>query len=175
MERLTEKITNSKTENVLAYRLKREVDRIKAMQKLGEYEDAEEQGLLLRLPCKVGDAVYFPKYDYHDSAIITQIEIDKQGIIFYWAQYEYGVDVTELWDDGYFSIDEIGKTVFPIREQAEQAMKETKKCKHVKDNGLCGKNPACTSSGKCERYCSYFEQALKQMGEQKYEKWHTWK
>lgn len=26
--------------------------------KLADYEDAEEQGLLLRLPCKVGDTVY---------------------------------------------------------------------------------------------------------------------
>lgn len=29
-----------------------------AMEKLATYEDAEEQGLLLRLPCKVGDTVY---------------------------------------------------------------------------------------------------------------------
>ena len=29
-----------------------------AIQKLAEYENAEEQGLLLRLPCKVGDKVY---------------------------------------------------------------------------------------------------------------------
>ena len=28
------------------------------MCKLADYEDAEEQGLLLRLPCKVGDTVY---------------------------------------------------------------------------------------------------------------------
>ena len=54
MERLTEKIKNIQNDNVLAYRLKREVDRIKAMQKLGEYEDAEEQGLLLKLPCAIG-------------------------------------------------------------------------------------------------------------------------
>ena len=27
-------------------------------EKLGKYEDLEEQGLLLRLPCKVGDTVY---------------------------------------------------------------------------------------------------------------------
>ena len=27
-------------------------------EKLGEYEDLEEQGLLLKLPCKVGDVVY---------------------------------------------------------------------------------------------------------------------
>ncbi len=30
----------------------------KMRNKLGEYEDAEEQGLILRLPCKVGDTVY---------------------------------------------------------------------------------------------------------------------
>lgn len=29
-----------------------------AIDKLADYEDAEEQGLLLRLPCKVGDTVY---------------------------------------------------------------------------------------------------------------------
>lgn len=35
-----------------------------AIDKLAAYEDAEEQGLLLRLPCKVGDIVYV------DSAIL---------------------------------------------------------------------------------------------------------
>ena len=34
------------------------------LEKLGKYEDLEEQGLLLRLPCKVGDIVYV------DSAIL---------------------------------------------------------------------------------------------------------
>lgn len=29
-----------------------------AIQRLAEYEDAEEQGLLVRLPCKVGDTIY---------------------------------------------------------------------------------------------------------------------
>lgn len=29
----------------------------KALKKLKEYEDAEEQGLLLRLPCKLGDII----------------------------------------------------------------------------------------------------------------------
>lgn len=28
------------------------------LEKLGQYEDAEEQGLLIKLPCKVGDKVY---------------------------------------------------------------------------------------------------------------------
>lgn len=46
----------------------------KAIDKLADYEEAEEQGLLLRLPCKVGDTVYKLWYkpchngeDYPDS------------------------------------------------------------------------------------------------------------
>ena len=30
-----------------------------ALEKLAAYEDAEEQGLLVRLPCKVGDTFYY--------------------------------------------------------------------------------------------------------------------
>ena len=33
-------------------------DYVTASKKLCEYEDLEEQGLLLKLPCKVGDTVY---------------------------------------------------------------------------------------------------------------------
>ena len=33
-------------------------DYVTASEKLCEYEDLEEQGLLLKLPCKVGDTVY---------------------------------------------------------------------------------------------------------------------
>lgn len=39
-----------------------EVDRCQryvAFRKLADYEDAEEQGLILRLPCKVGDTIYY--------------------------------------------------------------------------------------------------------------------
>lgn len=74
------------------------------------------------LPCKVWDVVYFPIKDYHDSAIIEKISITEQGICFEWVQYEFGVDLTECWDDGEFGIDEIGKTVFLTREEAEAAL-----------------------------------------------------
>lgn len=43
MARLTEKIINIVTGEVLAYRLKNTGDRLKALQKLGKYEDAEEE------------------------------------------------------------------------------------------------------------------------------------
>lgn len=35
--------------------------------KLAAYEDAEEQGLLLRLPCKVGDAAYLIDRDENNN------------------------------------------------------------------------------------------------------------
>ena len=37
----------------------------KCCNKLAEYEDLEEQGRLLRLPCKVGDSVY--RFGYADG------------------------------------------------------------------------------------------------------------
>lgn len=64
---------------------------IMAAQRLAEYEDAEEQGLLLRLPCKIGatiyalakccqiqmscddDAAYRLKYDYEQPKIKPKI------------------------------------------------------------------------------------------------------
>ena len=30
-------------------------------------------------------------------------------------------------------------------------------CKYMTENGLCGKTPACTSSGRCQSPCSYYE------------------
>lgn len=41
-------------------------DILPKMEQLKAYEDAEEQGLLLRLPCKVGDTVYLLKYRVGD-------------------------------------------------------------------------------------------------------------
>lgn len=45
----------------------------KLLTKLGEYEDAEEQGMLLRLPCKVGDTVYvIPSQVNYDLNILSR-------------------------------------------------------------------------------------------------------
>lgn len=65
MERLTERKRNF---NGTAMSKKSMIDRegypvvsdyaSKVLTKLADYEDAEEQGLLLRLPCKVGTIIY---------------------------------------------------------------------------------------------------------------------
>ena len=76
-----------------------------------------------RYPCNIGDVVYFAVDDYHDSAVIDGIHITEQGVLFTWVQYEVGYELTECWDEGEFYIDEIGKTVFLTKEEAEQALK----------------------------------------------------
>ena len=50
-----------------------------AYKKLAEYEDAEEQGLLLRLPCKVGDTVYCIRtlMDFENAKIQREVIVEK--------------------------------------------------------------------------------------------------
>lgn len=51
MERLTERDSNGDV-------YVKQHDYVKASERLAEYEDAEENGLLLRLPCEIGQTVY---------------------------------------------------------------------------------------------------------------------
>lgn len=93
----------------------------KILTKLADYEDLEEQGLLVRLPCKVGDIVWdndfgCPEsyeikafsYGYCDSYVELAIEDE---IIFYCENYTGSIT-------GAFPMSEIGKTVFLTREEA---------------------------------------------------------
>lgn len=88
------------------------------LDKLGRLEDAEEKGLLLRLPCKVGDKVYRPVpklYRTYTKSVITDICITEDGIFF---STDKGID---------WKIETIGKTIFLTKEEAEQALKEMEK------------------------------------------------
>lgn len=71
------------------------------LRKLKDYEDLEEQGRLLKLPCKIGDDVYYILGIPNE----TPCAIDKCTF--------------ELSD-----INEIGKTLFLTREEAEAKLKE---------------------------------------------------
>ena len=64
-ERLTEKVINKVNGEILGYRIKGVYaeysnNKLKALQKLGELETAEEEGRLVWLPCKIGDVLYLP-------------------------------------------------------------------------------------------------------------------
>lgn len=94
---------------------------IDACKKLAEYEQLEEQGLLVRLPCKVGDTVYVPTRVLVSEFKITAIFCDIHGTYFYWLFYCGIYERTSG-----FSERDIGKTVFLTREEAEKKLKEMK-------------------------------------------------
>ena len=110
--------------------------------KLAHYEDLEEHGRLIELPCAVGDTVWFigrkcvtcneddcygcphnrngerknEKFLYITT--IKQFEITKNAV--------YMIDTDTVWSstENSFNIDEIGRTVFLTKEEAEAKLKE---------------------------------------------------
>lgn len=92
----------------------------KTVKRLAAYEDAEEQGLLIQLPCKVGQ----PVYTIDDASICTFVDGEEE--IDHILQFEYGEDGLQFSIEWYEprSVSEIGKTVFFTRKEAEAALKE---------------------------------------------------
>lgn len=70
MERLTERIDNVPDGESGVW--VKEHDYVSAAEKLAEYEDLEEQGRLIKLPCKVGDDVWFvPSHTNYNLNILN--------------------------------------------------------------------------------------------------------
>lgn len=97
------------------------------IEKLGKYEDLEEQGLLLRLPCKVGNTVY--RY------------VEKKGCVLEYtvwnismSAYESGgIDIViegcaesedEVEDEFSLSLIDFKNEFFNTKAEAEQKLKE---------------------------------------------------
>lgn len=94
-----------------------------ALKELKAYRDAEEQGLLLRLPCKVGDKVYadsncFGVLEYE----VDEIIINGGKITFLCSAYStpIGDCPSECLDEIEPDITDFGKLVFLTKEEAEQ-------------------------------------------------------
>nr|DAV30634.1 MAG TPA: hypothetical protein [Caudoviricetes sp.] len=118
-------------ENGILNRL--ELAKLAIMQKeLKKYKDLEEQGLLVRLPCKVGDMLWYNilgytesyeikafSYGYCDGYIEAGEEIGDE-IIFYCENHTGSII-------GSFPMSGIGKIVFLTREEAEKKLEEMKK------------------------------------------------
>ncbi len=73
-------------------------------EKLATYEDLEEQGKLLKLPCEIGHKVYMIYQFCGEGA---------------WEIEEHKIRLEDLED--------ISKTVFLTKEEAEKALKERRK------------------------------------------------
>ena len=124
----------------------------KVLTKLADYEDAEEQGLLVRLPCKVGDIVYVDSeilpiedmecYEDTDNKIPSYFQgrvvsfrfaqrnwakiAVKAKWLYEWIDDETGPESNYIECEKNFSIllSTIGKTVFLTREEAENKLEE---------------------------------------------------
>ncbi len=97
------------------------------LEKLGQYEDAEEQGLLLRLPCKVGDTVYTLDYIYECDCDYECVEFDaykcEEDVPCEHQYKEYRVKETKFQIQ---MLAVLGKTVFLTKEEASQKLAEMK-------------------------------------------------
>ena len=97
--------------------------------KLAEYEDLEDQGLLLKLPCRVGDTIYVNgilgvgeaeeykviRVDYHSNLAMGRSEFYIEALLVNAPENSIG-----------FYDKEIGKTVFLTQAEAERKLKEMK-------------------------------------------------
>ena len=81
--------------------------------KLCDYEDLEEQGLLVRLPCPIGTTVWdICGMDIREN-VLSGIECGKDGKQFLWANHDE-------W------LGELNDLVFLTREEAEKKLEEMK-------------------------------------------------
>lgn len=92
------------------------------LEELKSYKDLEEQGLLVRLPCKVGDIMFRINKGAKNPVIeltVTQINITRRS---------YNLEVIDR-DCGELMCfkNDIGKTVFLTRKEAEKKLEEMKK------------------------------------------------
>lgn len=105
---------------------------IEALSKLAAYEDAEEAGLLIRLPCKVGDTVYTVDLDCRDNPDQSKMcfcwnksckDCDK-AYLRVWENHTKTADVRSIVSEMGLCGEKggFGKTVFLTRAEAEAAL-----------------------------------------------------
>lgn len=97
------------------------------LKELKKYKSLEEQGLLIKLPCKVGDTVYYISEGLIEPCTVEVIFLayytDKDGNNSYMAEIHYDrEDCPYVSTEIYFT--EIGKTVFLTRNEAEEALQK---------------------------------------------------
>ena len=86
------------------------------LRRLAEYEDLEEQGLLLRLPCPIGTTVY--NTTLWDD--VTE-KVEVNGETLYRIVHKHKVSKSTFSLGDFYNF---GKTVFLTQAEAEQKLKE---------------------------------------------------
>lgn len=104
-----------------------ELAKLVIMQKeLKKYKDLEEQGLLVRLPCKVGDTVY--RVNAGAKQPIIPMTVSEIHFLCYKNERAVRFDAIGKEDMGEscYRLEDIGKIVFLTREEAEKKLEEMK-------------------------------------------------
>ena len=86
-----------------------------AYYKLKHYEDLEEQGRLIELPCKVGDTVWSTRW-WDNKKISKKID----GETWYKDIFQHKITKEKF---SLYDLDKIGKDVFLTKEEAEEKLK----------------------------------------------------
>lgn len=105
-----------------------------AIEKLATYEDLEEQGLLVRLPCKLGDTVWVVTspinvfdYDKYDGDAEYEVYESFLSSVSYYAsgeQFRIYAKVTNSFIAAYFRECDFGESIFFTRKEAEKKLEE---------------------------------------------------
>lgn len=97
------------------------------IKKLAEYEDLEEQGLLVRLPCKVGDTVY--RVNAGAKQPIIPMTVSEIHFLCYKNERAVRFDAIGKEDMGEscYRLEDIGRIVFLTHEEAVNKLEEMKK------------------------------------------------
>jgi hypothetical protein len=124
MERLTESNPSWIDDELWERACEPDCEEIDAVyRKLKDYEDLEEQGRLLKLPCKVGDTVYFAHHDRVISSEVLSVkyhaEAENHGVF---IRERLTIDVEGV--SAEIDFGNIGKTVFLTKSEAEAKLKE---------------------------------------------------
>ena len=98
---------------------------LKAYFKLKDYEDLEEQGRLLKLPCKVGDKIFLDFAGFGkdiDKFTVKDFHLDcfEDGETTLFCDYESNDKALS----GQIDVMEFGKTVFLTKAEVEAKLKE---------------------------------------------------
>nr|UVX77687.1 MAG: hypothetical protein [Bacteriophage sp.] len=129
MERLTERERNVDgtgvaKEEITDGLLKPFADKI--LTKLAVYEDLEEQGLLVRLPCKIGDTVY--RVNAGAKQPIIPMTVSEIHFLCYKNERTVRFDAIdkEYMGESCYRLEDIGRIVFLTREEAAKKLEEMK-------------------------------------------------
>lgn len=118
-ERLTERCEKLEANIQLMHKLTAE-EMARQWIELDKYRDAEKEGRLIVLPCKVGDTVFVID-KWSDEPYIFRTKVKKISSVNSKYIHILCVEQCDVWFDKLAS--DFGKTVFLIRELAEAALK----------------------------------------------------